>query len=307
VKKVLIAGICILAVAGLIRLTFGPGFAPGPNHTPEAVESRAARSSPTPGSRGSSATAGAEKENASRAIAVANEIQRALDSKDFAAHAAVFEKQIPALVKLDPWAAARLAEASPEGGEWRTELLRTVAQKWAAADPEGASKWIAQLSNPNERDTVLSCACFQIADLNPSLAIQTLIEQGVGSERREVMLGNLAQQWAAQDVSAAAAWARSCQPGRVRDALFLHIAIAQSKVDPEDAAAIVSQQIAPGSSQEEAALAVMQAWAKQDGEGALAWANRFPPGALRDRVLREVPQISAAAESRDSELLPRPQ
>jgi hypothetical protein len=167
------------------------------------------------------------------------------------------------------------------------------------------AKWIAQLSNPNERDTVLSCACFQIADLNPSLAIQTLIEQGVGSERREVMLGNLAQQWAAQDVSAAAAWARSCQPGRVRDALFLHIAIAQSKVDPEDAAVIVSQQIAPGSSQEEAALAVMEAWAKQDGEGALAWANRFPPGALRDRALREVPQISAA-QNDDADVRPLP-
>jgi hypothetical protein len=89
--------------------------------------------------------------------------------------------------------------------------------------------------------------------------------------------------------------------------LFLHIAIAQSKVDPEDAAAIVARQIAPGAAQEEAALSVTQAWAKQDGEGALAWANRFPPGALRDRLLREIPQISAAAESSDSELLPRPQ
>jgi len=304
VKKALLVGICLLAVAGLIRLAFGPGLPPGPKHSPKAVEASVVESSPAPGS---SASISEEKEKASRATALANEIQRALDSKDFAAHAVVFENQIPALVKLDPWAAARLAEASPEGGEWRTELLRTIAQKWAATDPQGVSKWIAQLSNPNERDTMLSCACFQIADLNPSLAIQTLVEQGVGSERREVMLGNLAQQWAAEDVSAAAAWARSCQPGRIRGALFLHIAIAQSKVDPEDAAAIVARQIAPGAAQEEAALSVTQAWAKQDGEGALAWANRFPPGALRDRLLREIPQISAAAESSDSELLPRPQ
>jgi len=303
-KKAPIVALGIGALLGLMWFTFGPGTSPGPKPVPAVVESKAAAVRPDPGVPVGAGSLTPEEKKA-RVAALVGRIQQALDAKNFADHAAVFESDLPALMELDPWAGAKLAESAPAGGEWRAELLRTVAQKWPVADPQGVGKWVAGLPDPNERDTILGCACFQIADRDPSLAIRMLVQQGVGSERREVMLGNLAQQWAALDMPAAVAWARSCPPGRVRDTLLLHVALAQSKVDPEDAAAIVAQQIPPGSTQENAAIAVLQAWAKQDGDGALAWASRFPPGELRDRALREIPQISAAESGTGT--LPRPQ
>ena len=175
--------------------------------------------------------------------------------------------------------------------------MRVVAQKWAAANPEAAAKWVARLADSNERDTMLSCVCFQVAEADPRQAIQILEQQGPGNDRREMMLGNLAQQWAAQDLQAATTWASSYPAGENRDNLFLHIALAQSQTDPAEAAQMVAEQISPGPIQEEAAMSVLQKWAMQDMAGATAWAAQFPAGECYDRARTELAGIATANQS----------
>jgi hypothetical protein len=224
------------------------------------------------------------------------QILSALQSGNPGDQAEIFTNQLPALIGLDPQAAARLAEAVT-APEWRTELMRVVAQKWAEAQPQAAAKWAEQLPNPNERDTVLSCVCFQVAATAPDQAVQILEQGGVDDDRRWMMLGNLAQQWAAQDASAATVWAEGYPPDAKRDHLLAQIAAAQSQAAPAAAAAMVAEQIPPGPIQEHAAITVLQQWAQQDWNSAVAWAEQFPAGEYYNDAHSSLAVIAAAKTS----------
>jgi hypothetical protein len=293
------------AIGGLLWFVSRPGIPPGPSRAKVTVQPSETEIIGTTESLATSSPAQKKSasavEDSAKVADLVGRIQRALESKNLADHAEVFKSQLPHLVEMDAWTAAKLAESSPKSGEWRSELMRVVAQKWVEIDPADFGEWASQLQDPNERDTVLSCACFKVADKDPRLAIQILIEQGSLNERRETMLGNLAEQWASQDMSSAVDWVRSFPPGKLRDTMFLHMAMAQCRIQPEEAASIVSRQITPGTTQEEAVIAVIRVWAAQDKEGAVAWAELFPPGELRNRVMREISQISSSSNEQ-----PRP-
>jgi hypothetical protein len=216
---------------------------------------------------------------AADSAALMKQILGALDSNNPGEQAMIFTNQLLALVKLDPWAAARLAESS-EAGEWRTELMRVVVQNWAESDPWEAVKWINGLADSDARDTMLSCLCFHVAD--PGQAIQILEQEGL-NDRREVMLGNLVQQWASQNLQGATAWADGYSPGNDRDNLFKQIVLAESQNAPSQAAETVVNDISPGPIQNEAAFLVLGQWAQQDLTGAAAWASQFPGGELYDQ------------------------
>ncbi len=223
------------------------------------------------------------------------QIKEALNSGNPGDQALIFTNQLLALIKADPRAAARFAE-SPDAGEWRTELMRVTAQNWAAADPTAAANWVAQLGDSNERDTMLSCVCFQAAKTGVVAAIQILEQQGL-NDRREVMLGNLAQTWAATDLPDALAWAGHYPADKTRDNLFLHIALAENEVDPKAAAQIVADQIAPGETQNQAAFSVLDNWAWQDPASASAWVAQFPDGEFKDRALQQISRITEVQAS----------
>ncbi len=225
------------------------------------------------------------------------QIQNALCSDQPGDQAMIFTNQLLALIQADPWAAARFAE-SPGAGDWRTELMRTVAQNWAKSDPDSAVQWVARLADSDERDTILSCVCFQVADANPHQAIE-ILEQQDQNNRRDMMLGNLAQQWAAQDLEATIAWANNYPPGENRDNLFRHIALAESQAKPAAAADLVAGQISPGPIQDEAAISVLQRWAGQDFTAAAGWVDLFPPGGIYDRAKDTLTGIAAAAQPTD--------
>jgi hypothetical protein len=227
------------------------------------------------------------------------QIQDGLNSDNPGDQAAVFTNQFLALIRSDPWAAAKFAE-SAEAGSWHTDLKRVLAQNWAELNLPDAAKWVSQISNPDERDTMLSCVCFQVAQTDTKLAIQTLEQQGLDGDRREIMLGNLAQQWASQDSPAAVAWANNYPLGDQRDKLFMHIALAESQTAPVEAANMVSQQISPGPIQEEAAISVLQQWAAQDMDAATTWVNQFPPSEVYDRSITVLNGIAASVPAADS-------
>jgi len=215
----------------------------------------------------------------SDSAALEQQILDALNSGDPGDQAMIFTNQFLALIALDPQAAARLAESS-EPGDWRTELMRTVAGNWAKSDLPETARWIATLENSDERDTMLGVACFSAPD--PAQTVQILQAQGL-NDRRQIMLGNLVQQWASQDLQAAVTWVDNYPPGDVRDHLFEHIATAQSQNAPSQAAETVASTIPPGPIQNEAAFLVLDQWAQKDWNGAAAWASLFPAGGIYDQ------------------------
>jgi hypothetical protein len=227
------------------------------------------------------------------------QIQAGLNSNNPGDQAAIFTNQFLALIHANPWAAARFAESAEAGG-WHTELMRVLAQNWAELNLPDAGKWVAQIANPDERDTMLSCVCFQVAQTDPKLAVETLEQQGTTGDRRQMMLGNLAQQWAAQDLLGAVSWAANFPPGDIRDNLFARIAMAESQSSPVQAAQTVAEQIPPGPAQEDAAINVLHEWALQDFPGATAWAEQFPTPELHNRANNELTSLATYQASLSS-------
>jgi hypothetical protein len=198
---------------------------------------------------------------------------------------------LPALIRIDPAAAARLAE-SLELGPARTEFLRRVAQVWASTNSADAETWAAQLPDTSERDLQLGFVCNEIGSTDPTRAVREVEHLGLG-EHTEVMLEHLTQRWAAQDFPAAKAWAMAHPAGELRDHLLARIALVQSASAPAEAARLIVDQIAPGPIQIEATITVIHQWATRDIAGATAWVKLFPAGAIKERAEGEISRIAA--------------
>lgn len=102
------------------------------------------------------------------------------------------------------------------------------------------------------------------------------------------MRENVATQWAEKDFPAALAWASGQPAGEARDRIIARLAWVQSRTAPVTAAQLVANQIPAGARQTEAAISVLHQWANQDLPSALAWADQFPAGSLRERAFTEL-------------------
>jgi hypothetical protein len=146
-----------------------------------------------------------------------------------------------------------------------------------------------------QRVAIAEIVCPELAQTNLVAAL-ALAENCLGDGSNNVaqnLLDNLAQQWASQDIQAACAWAMAKPPGEQRDQLLQRIAFVAAKNNPAEAVQLVSQQMSPGQIQSEAAISVLYQWTRQDAAAAMAWAEAFPPGDLRERAINEVKNVSA--------------
>jgi hypothetical protein len=232
------------------------------------------------------------------AMALVQQIKDALNSGNPGDQELMFTNQLLALIKADPWAAAHFAESLPVG-LLRTDVMRVIAQNWSQSNPGDAAKWVSQLADSNERDTMLSCLCFQVAPADSKLAIQILEQQGINDERRKVMLGNLAQQFASQDLPGALAWAGN-YAGEDKDNLVAQIALAEVKTDPAESALIISRQISPGRVQNETALSIVNQWAQTDIAAVTCWVDEFPAGELHDQAIAQIDRIAASSNAQSN-------
>jgi hypothetical protein len=170
-------------------------------------------------------------------------------------------------------------------------------REWARNFPADALAWLKNAPEGKQRLTIAEIACSYLAQTNPAAAV-TLAENCLGSSTNnaaQFLLDNMTQQWASQDMQAASAWALAKPAGEQRDRLVQRIAIAESSANPADAAQLIVQQMQPGATQDEAAISVLYQWAQKDAPAAMAWAESFPAGDLRDRAIKEVKNVSAVA------------
>lgn len=170
-------------------------------------------------------------------------------------------------------------------------------REWARNFPDEALAWLGKAPDGEQRDAVAEIALPQLSATNAAAAMN-LAERYFGNSTNRVtqyLLNCLAQQWAGQDFPTASNWALSQPAGEHRDYLVQRLAMVLSETKPDDAAKLVSEQMLPGPTQNEAAISVIYQWARKDANGALAWAESFPAGDLRDRAISEVKNVVATS------------
>jgi hypothetical protein len=217
-------------------------------------------------------------------------IQAALRSDDVRRWDEVSQNQLRLLIQRDPSAAAGLA-LGLDPGPIREQMLRQIAQGWAAQDSAAALAWAAGLTDAGERNSVLTDACVGISQSNPAEAINTARQYGV--EDKGGFYENMVEQWAVGDMTAALAWVAQFPAGAGRDGMMARVAFVEAQVSPGDAADLVVKEIPPGPAQDEAAMSVLGQWGLRDFTGASAWVDQFPAGPLADRAKQELAGIDA--------------
>jgi hypothetical protein len=217
-------------------------------------------------------------------------ILSALKTGDSADHDRAIHEWLPELIRIDPSAAAHLAE-SLERGPLRDEMMRRVIQHWTGSEPDRARQWAESLPEVHERRSVLTDFCYQVAQSDPAQATQLAGRMELGDFGGPAV-ENLVQQWALKDPSSALNWALARDPGEGRDQMLSRVALVLAKTSPADAANMVVKEIPAGDAQSEAVISVLSQWGRSDPKGAQAWAELFPEGPLRDRAMNEL-QVDA--------------
>jgi hypothetical protein len=181
---------------------------------------------------------------------------------------------LTAWAKANPAAAAKFVESMKPGPQ-RDRLLREVAQRWAAQDRAAALDWATHIGTASEGKQMVEAIYWQVGQTNPQAAI-SLVESSGGKGNYASVKGYMAEQWAAKDPSAALNWALAQPKGDERNQFVAELASVRSRTSPSEAARLVLQEIPEGPEQDNAALAVLDGWARKDLTAATAWANQFP-------------------------------
>lgn len=236
-----------------------------------------------PGSDLKASGDGIERSRSSASLA--NEIVNLLASTDPLDQSKVYRELLPRFVQEDPRAAADFAQ-SAAAAKWRADLMVVVAQTWADIDVDDAEKWATQLGNPSERNMVLGYVSFEEANTDPARAARILENGALSPDRRELIVANLAQQWANQDLQPLYDELDRLPPSEDRDGLFRYVALAQARTAPAQAAEMIAEKMSAGPTQFDTTMYVLREWARRDMSSAVAWANQFPSGKLHDRAMQ---------------------
>ena len=184
-----------------------------------------------------------------------------------------------------------LAESLRQASKGRENNFIDEVRNWARKDPEAALAWAQQQPTKDDaRKEALTDACFQIAQTDPERAIELAEHFKLD---QDLMLTNLARQWATKDLPAAYEWISKQTDVDQRNALGTGLALVWSKTDPAGAAQFVVQQMSSGSSQNDAIIMVLHQWALIDQAGATAWVQQFPEGPVRNTALKELSNMAS--------------
>ncbi|HEX7652826.1 MAG TPA: hypothetical protein VF607_04935 [Verrucomicrobiae bacterium] len=201
------------------------------------------------------------------------------------------EESLTDLIRRNPEAAIQKVLSLPVGNE-RTIALNLLANTWAEQAPLATLAWAAQLSDADERLTVRSTALLQWGQTDPVKAMLYSQNCDLGTQTQSTM-GFLAQKLAASDLALATRYVTQQADGELKDELAAHVSLVMAKQYPQLAEQFIAQQMTAGPAQIESAISILHQWALRDQSGAMAWAQAFPPGELRERALNEINGLAA--------------
>ncbi len=182
----------------------------------------------------------------------------------------------------------------PEGLPRDKYVLGTLTA-WAKADGTAALDWVGNNLTGTLYDSAMSSLLRQMVDTNPAVT-STYINQLAASEGRDDLILQVATSLGKQDMAAAMAWAQNLPPDvsvSTQQMAMKNVVSTFAAKDPAAAAAYMQNLVADPKAGT-AILGVVDAWAKQDSQAALAWAETLSIGALRD----DAQAVAAAGFSR---------
>lgn len=184
----------------------------------------------------------------------------------------------------EPPSSARVTKSDrPAAGELPNsrDRLRANFQKAAAS------------GSPEEQTRELAAAVWDALDLEPELAREGLRQLAAGSEEKNRLIEHVAMRSAEQDADDATRWASGLETEEEKSLAFGKIALVLSQEDPARAAQLLSDSGVAGREFDVAVVQVVQRWAQESAQDALAWVSLFEPGAARTASLKEAISIWA--------------
>ncbi|HEY6125921.1 MAG TPA: hypothetical protein VIV63_14815, partial [Steroidobacteraceae bacterium] len=148
-------------------------------------------------------------------------------------------------------------------------------------------------SDPADRELVLEAELPAMVAKNPE-ELARFAELQTDPRLRELLIRQVAQEWAQTDLDRAMAWANSLPDSPERVATLIDLSLTVAQTDPQRAVNMREPQV--GNIEPDGVLEnLVQQWALQDFDAALAWANARPHNAQRDKLLQRLVYARASA------------
>ncbi|MGO8701072.1 MAG: hypothetical protein ACLQVY_25550 [Limisphaerales bacterium] len=184
--------------------------------------------------------------------------------------------------RINPKGAASYVHLITSAQE-REEAYMNIAREWADQDPVGAVAW-AKDWPATMRWEIWMMLLGRLTGMDRTdLAVQ-LVMSRPESKTQIDLLGNLARQWAQNDLEGAIAWFKTLPPGRGRDKVFECLGGDWGDVDPKGALAY-AQSLPSSVSVRNFIASVVGSWVQNDPAAAADWALSIPDSAQRKDML----------------------
>lgn len=196
----------------------------------------------------------------------------------------------------------------PMGGQGGAGI---IASEWARQDPAGAMAWAASLTT--EKGQAMESVVGEVAKTDPAKAAEMVKQMAAGDQADAYR--SVAAQYGAKDFAAAQSWIQTLpadaqasamasaigglsnsdpvaaaqqvslmKEGEDKDRVIDDVVGDLSRVNPQAAADLLKQQ-ASEKAQRDGMRELMPAWTSQNPAAALAYAESFPQGDVRDSAV----------------------
>ena len=192
----------------------------------------------------------------------------------------------------DVRAAANWVQQMP-ADDARQDALNDVAIVWAERTPEAAIQWLCEWPVEAERRRGLLTVAYETARAEPVASLQLAAEQPAMPERDD-LIQYAVMQWAATDPGAAVLWAMDIEDRALREKVLSKAVTVWGATSPAMAATIAAEAMAPGRSQDNAVMGIIERWVQTEPENVVAWVEDFPEGNLKRTAVAYV--VKAWAE-----------
>jgi hypothetical protein len=182
--------------------------------------------------------------------------------------------------QVDPVAAAKFLDASPESGRSLMGARMSIAENWAAFDPQAALAWAQTPSSEPSARFAVSGAISGWWHADPGAA-EAYVASHLDTLGPETVMA-LTRQIFGQDPQRAKEWANQLSSVEARRAATNFISMQLALSDPKGASEWAAT--LPDDVREIAMRGVVNSWARRDPDAVAGWINSLSGGNARDQA-----------------------